>query len=461
MSSSGGISGTLSPAGTPFTVSPSIKLPSNNLPLEYWRDWIGYHPFHFWGFAHTEYAPVRSKCNTIVTQHSWQSDDVAGRDDIREALISAESIIRSHVNFPIGRTYASATIPYPRPNNFAHQYALPASGLGRWLPLNLPEYHIRGIGIEARTIIDASASVTYSDADGDGLQETFTVTASTDVTDPDEIALYFTSGDRIDGEELSEKWRIAPVKVTISAGVVTIKGRKWMMGKPIKYEGFSFTALRAGLDLTDASNFVTNVTVARRYTKTDGQTTDDSQAVLIWETSPYPAFSTTATNLSFEPNSLDPAALGYAVARAGIRDARLGIVTVGESVYNSESSQWVGVDWGTCRQPDRVLINYVAGVRLAPVETSVNVPEGRDGGDWASAIAQLATARLPRQIATCDVANRKLWHWQFDLSRAGGLADEQFRISEDDLKNPIGTKRGEVYAWKVIQNTFMSRPTVI
>ena len=461
MPSSGGISGEVVGAGTPLVGVSAIENPANNVPLETWRDWIGYHPYHFWGFAHTEYAPVRSKCNTIVTQHSWQSDDVAGRDDIREALLNAESTIRSYVNFPLGRTYASVTLPYPRPNNPGHQNLYSISGYGRWLPINLPEYYIRGIGIEARTIIDASASVAYSDSDGDGLDDTFTVTASTSVTDPDEIALYFTSGDRLDGEEISEKWRIAPVKVTISAGVVTIKGRKWMMGKPIKYEGFSFTALRAGLDLTDASNFVTNATVARRYTKTDGQTTDDCQAVLIWETDPYPYFSTTVTNLSFETNSLDPAAQAYAIARAGVRDGRLGIVTVGESVYNSATSQWVATDWGTCRQPDRVLIRYEAGVRLAPVETSVNVPEGRDGGDWASAIAQLATARLPRQIATCDVANRKSWHWQFDLSRAAGLADEQFRISEDDLKNPIGTKRGEVYAWKTIQNTFMSRPTVI
>lgn len=462
MPSSGGSSGTPVSGGTPLSGTVYSSQRSNVLPLETWRYFISYHPWHFWGFSHSTMAKVNSKCNTVIGNYGWQLDDMAGRDDIRQAIINAERTLREHLEYPIGPTAVEVTVPYPRPHQVGLHYRAPIDAQNRWLSLFAPDKHVRQMGIFAIDVIESAATVTYSDDDGDGLSETFTVTASTTVTEPDEIALYFGTNDRTDGEPLSEKWRIAPISVKIDGGTVTVKGRRWILGKPIKFGGFNVTALAGGLDLTDAANFVTSLVVARRYIKTDGITNDDCQALLIWETPPYPSWATLSTGaLTFSPNSADPAAVAYGIARASVRDSRLGIVSLGYSVYNSDLDQWVATDWGTCRQPDRVTLRYVAGVRLAPIESDLGQPLGRDGGNWADAVCQLATARLPQRLSSCDVANRKLWHWQFDLARAGGLADEQYRIDDADLGNPLGTRRGEVYAHKAVQNQFVARAIAI
>ena len=434
----------------------------NNTPLEHWRYFISYHPWHFWGFSHSQMAKVNSKCNTVVGQYAWQFDDMVGRDEVRQALISAERTLREHLEYPIGPTPVEATVPYPRPHQMGLDYLASVDSSNRWLSVFAPDKHVREMGVFAVDVLALAATVTYSDEDSDGLEETFTVTATTTATDPDEIALYFGTSDRLDGEPLSEKWRIAPVLVKIDGGTATIKGKRWMLGKPIKFTGFNITELANGLDLTTAGNFVTAVTVCRRYVDTTGDTNDDCQALLIWETPPYPSWAALSTGtITFSPNSADPAAVAYGVARASVRDSRLGIVSVGYSVYNSDLSQWVAADWGTCRQPDRVTLRYVAGVRLAPIESDTGHAIGRDGGNWADAVCQLAASRLPQRLAPCDVANRKLWYWQFDLARAGGLADEQYRIDDADLGNPLGTRRGEVYAWKAIQNQFVARAIAI
>lgn len=459
MSDFGGISGTPIGGGTPFAGVRSTDLPAANMSVEAWRMEAGVNPWHFWGLKHTQYAPVLSNCNAIVTQYAWQADDAVGRNDIAQALLEAEQVIRVHAGFPIGKTYTEATIAYPRPSTLGLRYSYPPSN---WLPVSLPDHFIRQAGVEAREIIDSAAPVVYSDRDSDNLQETFTVVVATDVSDPDEIALYFSSDDRLDEEPLSERWRIGPVKVTIDNGTATIIGKRWMLGRPIKFSGSNIQAIRNGFDISDSANFVTTATVCRRYTNTEGQTTEDAQAVLVWESRPFPQWAIpVSSGLVFSPHSLDPAAQAYAIARVGIRDAVGGFVTVGEAVYNSAAGQWVSPSWGGCRQPDRVIVRYEAGVRLPPMESQTNSPLYRTGANWATIVAGLAAARMPRRIATCDVANRKLWEWQFTMSRAAGLADEQYRISDSDLNNPLGTKKAEIQAWRAIVAAQRQKPILV
>jgi hypothetical protein len=429
---------------------------TNLLPLDIWRQHIGYNPFHFWGLKNTT-IPVLSACNNLVTEYAWQNSDAISRQAIRRAIATAESRLREHLNFSVGRRFLVETTRYPRPFASGYQYAASVGSDGRWLNVRLSEGMIRNIGAETRTTIDLAAAVTLSDADGDGVNETFTVTVNTTVTDPDEIAVYFGASDRLDGEAVSERWRVLPVKVSISGGVATIKGRAWLLVKPILYEGVN---AKAGLSPDTAGNFVSTVAVYRYFCSPAGTTTDDAQATLVWETEPYPAWATgcLGTGLTFEDNSSDPAAIAYAVGRVGIRDARLGEVTIGRANYDSADAVWAAVDWATCRQPDRVIIRYEAGARYEAMESTMS-QIGADGR-WDEVVSRLACAELPRRDFGCDEANAEIYRWQFDLARAGGAASEQYRISDRDLSNPFGTAAGAVYAWKQVSNLQLTQAFV-
>ena len=250
------------------------------LPLEYFRRFMGYNPFHFWGLANAS-VPVTSACNTVIRQYAWQDADAAGREQIKEALRTAETRLAEYLEyFPYPR-YVSSIVPWPRFGDHNQWRYTNVDADGRMVGVRLPHKHIQAIGTEELTFLD-DVNVTPSDEDGDGLDDTFTATLVSAVTDPLQIVVYFTSSDRLDGAAVGSDWQIQPVSITISGGTITIKGRYWLLVKPIKYEGVA----PAVLDPDTAANFVSQIAVYQRTTETEGETVDTSQAVLLWETEP-------------------------------------------------------------------------------------------------------------------------------------------------------------------------------
>jgi hypothetical protein len=419
----------------------------NLLPLDSWRRIFGFNPWHFWGFvADMGNARLTSSCLDIVTEYAWQDVDSAGREEIRQALISAEGIVRTWGGFWPAPVYAESTVPYPRLADLRMSRRAAIQPDWRRLGVQLPDAHIQAIGVEARTLIGQATvgggTLAYSDAFSSGLDDTFTITLPIPVgmaLTAEQVAVYVTAADRIDGAPLSERWRIAPVRVTLAGGNVVIVGRRWLCGLPAAYEGMD----GEGLDATDPANFVTALDVYRRTTDPDGQTLDDCQAIIEWETRPchgwwcacgcQPA-TTPATS------STDPAAVARAIARCGIRDAEIGTVHPATSVYNSAAGVWSETWPAACWESDRVTVRYLAGRALRDAQMQ---PQ------WAQAVARCAAAELVRPICACEAANKELYRWQFDLATATSEA-EQYQLDPSELTNPIGTRRGHVAAWKLI-----------
>jgi len=410
------------------------------LSLETWRKIIGLNPWHFWGLASETKVPVTSACNTIVPQYSWQLQDGAGRSDIIDAIKGAEAKAALHLNFWPSTHYVEETLPWPKffdkhisRRNNAY------SGSGQRIGVKLNEGYVQAIGKETTDLISADVVLTFSDADGDGMNDTFTLSAVTTVTDASQIAIYFSSADRVTFNTFEDA-RIEPLNISISGGTATITGRIWQIVKPIKYENPALNSI----DPETASNYVSTLDVYQKYAKTNGQTVDDCQAVLMWDTLPsqcgclYPYTPT---------NSTDPAAVAYAVGRAGVRDAQLGIVIPGDATYDTSTSQWVQGCLNSYNEPDRVLVRYRAGF-----------PYNDQRID--KLIAVLTAAELPPRICACDDANKRLHEWQFDLARSGGVNDEQYSIDQKDLGNPFGTKRGHVWAWRQVQQLALGGATL-
>lgn len=404
------------------------------LSLEQWRENIQYNPWHFWGLGGPS-APVNSSCNTLVKKYNWQSADAAGRQGIQEAIDVAESRLINLMRYAPGPHFKVETHAWPRyPNNMVERRGY-AGADSRWVTIQLEEGKVIQAGVETRTLIDDNLAVIFSDEDADGLNETFTVTFPTTVTDVTQIELQFSAVDRLDGEGASDAWAIKPTKTTIAGGTATVKGRSWLLVRPLLYEGFT----PAGLDAVSPNNYVTTLDAYRHYCDPTGSAVATAQGKLIWESRPWPWWS------FYDPNtSTDPAAVAYAIARVGMRDAELGIVDVGKSVYDQQNGTWTGVDWRYERPPDRVEIRYYAGVPLQA--------NGKLEARMGRLTAILAMAELSSRICACDTANRELYRWQFDLAHTGASQEQFQAVSPDDLTNPWGTRRGQVYAYRELLN---------
>lgn len=416
----------------------------NLLSLEDFRRIISYNPFHFWGLGASSKAPLDSKCNTIVRQHAWQAATAAGRQEMREAIAKAETLLAEFLQYSVAPKFYEETIEYPKFYDASMARASSADATAHWASVTTTRGFVQAVGVESVTVLNNAAAVTYSDTDGDGLNDTFTATVATTETDAARIAIYFSSADRLDAEGVNEQWRIQPVTVSISGGVVSVRGRSWMLVKPVLYEGVTPTT--NGLNPETASNFVTTVSICKRYTNGNGTTVNDSQGVFVWETPPFPSWaSCNSPTLVFSNNATDPASIATAMARVGIRDSGAGLLMPGAVAYDATTGVYTGIGWGTARPPDRVIIRYYAG---QPLDEKYQMKEFFKG-----IVARLALAELTERISACDVANRNIYHWQFDLARTSGNADEAFgSINSSDLNNPLGgTRRGHVYAWRMVK----------
>jgi hypothetical protein len=406
----------------------------NLLPLYTFFETIGYHPFHAFGIGGTGALRPTSECNDIVRRYAWQSTNAAGLRDVEQAIERAETKLRVYLGFSVAPHYVVETLPWR--GGFAPD--------GRWPTIQATEGEIRAVGVETLSAISANAAVTYSDTDGDTIDDTFTVSAATTVTDASRIAVYFSSADRFSGwgatSALAPRWRLLPVQVTISGGVVTVRGPRQLCVRPILYEGVTNVGTN-GLAPDVSANFVTTLDIYERYTGVDGTTVATSQGVITWETRPCHGWWCCCAACAGD--STDPAAVAQALARVGIRDARTGLLTPAEATYDATSGTWSSSAL-CCEAPDRVTLRYLAGYPLAS--------DGQMQEPYRTIVAQLAAAELSERLVACDSANRELWRYQFDLARSGGANDEQYgAVSAQDLDNPFGTRRGQVMAWKAVK----------
>ena len=411
-------------------------------PLEDFRRILQYHPWHFWGLANSANVPVTSACNDIIYEYNWQSADAVGREAICEALETAEARLREHLGYPIAPQYVEETIPWTRFYDRTMVRRINIDPTGKWISIRVPDGYVQAVGVETLTLI-GNAALTFSDTDTDGLKEDWVLTIATTEDEPDKIAAYFVAADRLDSDPVGARWRIEPVKVSIAGGTATVRGKRWQVARPLGYEGVDVDAI----DPTVDANFAATLAVYTRTTNPNGEGVDTAQATLIWETNPCHGWWCCCTGCSSTTDpadsSQDPAAIAKAVARVGIRDAQHGILTPMQAVRNATTGIWSQVPWDVCREPDKVEVRYLAGI---PLEN------GDVAKKWQTVVVRLAAAEMAKRLCACDIANSELYRWQFDLARTAGVGDEAYgAVSAADLDNPLGTRRGHVYAWRQIR----------
>lgn len=431
------------------------------LPLETFRSVLGFNPFHFWGLANLD-VPITASCPTLLKESAWQGTDAAGRQEIREAIESAENLLAGYLGYNVAPKYTEVTVPWPRYFDNSRSRFATIDATGRWIAPRIPDSgYVQALGVESLTLIGnvtvAGLDLVFTDADGDGLADTFTATIATTETDPDKIAIYFVAADRLDSEPVGARWRIEPVSVSITAGTATIIGRIWTTVRPILYQGVNPQPLDPG-NLTITGPYAQSLGVYVRTTDPNGITITDSQAVLIWESTPCHGWwcGCGCQDVTYNPAGAinDPAATASAVARGTIRDARTGLVGIGEAVYDATAGLWNAMPWGNCAgEPDRVTVRLLSGY---PLDSANQM-----SATYKTAVARLAMAELGRPVCACDTANRELHRWQFDAAKSGGDNGEQYAfMTREMLNNPLGTRRGAIFAWQQVRNLRVTPATI-
>lgn len=397
---------------------------------------MGYNPWHFWGMI-PQQSPITSKCNGLVYKYPWQGADFSGRLEVIRAIETAESRLREWLGYDVAPRYSSALLDLPTYYEADLARYGGASPVGLGASIKYPYGHLITLGTEVLTLLESDVSVVTEDRDGDGLEETFSVTFSTDILDVSQFALFFNVDDR-NGDGPLDEYEVRPfTRVIMEAGEVTIEGGAWLLVRPIRYEGFN----TYGLNPEDVGVLAATLDVYLRTTACENQVN------LIWNSTEHPCFS-------LEPCPDVEAGAGSTTGLVTIQHAEIGLLSSQYTVFNTNTNSWCSGTLDICQPfPQWMRVNALAGYRADAM--------GRMSRQWQEIVARLASAELVRVISGCEHACREIQRWQFDVSRAAGANDEQYAVSQEDLANPIGTRMGQVYAWRQVRNLRLQRSVLI
>lgn len=326
-------------------------------------------------------APL-SECGVYL-----QSD----REQITESLLDAWDKVTTYLGYFPQPTWTVEDIPFGGGSPWQLQ------------TLRLKYGHFIEWGQRAATLIQAGAAITYSDADGDGVDDTATMTVNGVTATAEEIQIFFRTADGAPGAG-DARYQIEPVKVSVAGGVATITGHRALFVKPDTIWDVPYNPsdpnyrTRNYADTALATGFVTAVDVYRVYNDSTVQAQILSDPLLGWD-------------MSSPGTTVVDAALARIVnAKAGIFQARF--------------------DCGQCGPPypQYARVYYRSGLPLANGQPDIGI---------LRAIIRLANANMYRKLCTFCPETAEIWNQD----------REQETIAQRHVGNPFGTLRGQVAAW--------------
>lgn len=359
-------------------------------------------------------AQTAPQCAHVFFQYASQQDFLS-REEIGNSIQKAEQMISSYLTYyPAPRYIAGEVVQYPRP---AEKYLYGAGTTKRfqWKDIALKWLKVQAVGLFQRTSIGNAAPIVYSDPNGDGVNELFTVTIATTVTDISQIGVYIASADR-NGVAVSELWRVRPVNISIAGGIATITGHPSLCVKPNLQTAYGAQVL----DVTVAANYVTSFDIYQVTTDATSTTADPAQGIAIWEPKP-------------EDCAIIPCNVEEWPVCIGGRNNEMGRVSIDYLIggQNSPSQN---------REPDRVQVNYLAGVPRQP--------NGMMDSLMANAVAHLATGILPVDKCGCERSERIIHFWRSFPSDGTDTRG----ITPEEINNcPWPQSMGSLWAWHLLQ----------
>lgn len=327
------------------------------------------------------------------------------RDELADALYYAWEMMTEYLG------------TFPRPIWTTKRLQLGSNPIYELQKLHTAKGHLIEFGSRATTLIEAGATVTYSDPYSYGHDTLATVSVATTVTDPDEIQVFFRTADGAPAAA-DDRYRIEPATVSISGGTATITAHRALFADPTDLWAQPFTAPnfveRNAGDVATAGDFVTTVDVYRVYNDTTAAITLLSDNLRVnSDMSTWNAFKET--------------------------DAIAQIVDAEKGLFRVRLSNCVDCIW-----PEAVDINYRAGQALVNGATDPQIE---------MALVRLANTTMPQEY--CSFCERTNQLWRFDRE---AMPTELLQPTDP---NPFGIARGHIQAWRVVRNRMLVRGGVL
>lgn len=365
-----------------------------------------------------------NNCVSPIFQYSWQHSDAISRDELALAIYEAEVDLADYLGYwPAPKWEAVQRVELDQPHNKSVWHAYGIDVRGDIMSVHIPKAgHFISGGRVGKTLIDEAAPIVYTDPDGDTYDELATITATTSVTDPEEIAIYYQ------GMSGNDEWEIRPITVSISAGVATITCRREQLVKKSLLEAFVPGTVEG---TTDAS-FESTVDVYRKYHD------PSMQVQLVWRN---------ATNCCTD-GTCGSCSLSIQNGCLTTKDKDLGIVTVSPGDWNDTDAAFDSAEFSVCRRPDYVRVWYRAGYR----DMTLDRPNNKMSREWELAIAKLAVSKIDRNICGCKHIQDVQARWNTDYRRSVSTRDksQSLRITQYELENaPFGTTVAALDVWRL------------
>lgn len=436
------------------------------LSLDRWAELMGVDPIAFHGATVSCSTSVfPPNCNSYWRQFPWQSAANISREALAQAVSSAEKAVEKFLGTSISPKWKRETISLTTKE---------ANTLKRFgtVELTLSTDQILSTGRNERQLIhgtsysefdalasdprridsdgtiingiaqNSALSVSYSDNDSDGFDETATVTVP-NVTAGDECDYEIW----IPGKRGRGGYRIYPKASSFdfASGDLVLEFWAWQMISPsvsnsiARYDS-SLAQKIAPIDLCDVNNLLTEVEVWRSIVSPDY-----SSAVISMRQAPCncTAGCPKCTVVDYPGCILvRDSANGYArVSRADL-------------VQDDQTLQWSydccgnGIAPWHCGNPIESDI---------PFQITVYYKSGCEESDgvcndmcYAEEVAILAAARLNKEICECGCDVQRL----SELRRDYSMVTPTFtpRVTLEDLRNPFGTREGEIMVYRRLKH---------
>lgn len=410
------------------------------LSLDRYAGIVGITPAHFAGGVSGTVFPLTNRCSDVWAQYSWQASDAVSREDLALEIANAEQDIANVIGWwPAPTWIAQEVHDYPR-HHRPEVYALGGVNVrGGRKSVTAKYAKVISPGRRAVTFVAspsvAGGAVVFSDDDGDGFDETVTVTAATTLTDECELHVYFT------GQGGAQEEEIRPARSqAIAGGVFTAVFWSWQFLDPDLWDQIPTNDYNA-IDLDDPASYVAAVDVYQEYTDTTS-----ASAQFYWE--PQPSLTTSSICSVCLGTGCAACQLTEQDGCVHIRDAERGVLVPTPATYDRESGAWATVQYSICRDPDQVKVWYYAGDLSN--ENRRGIACDPLSNWWAQTIAMLATARLERPFCNCGPATALAMQWRKDMAFVG---ETSHNLPYALFDNPFGTRYGEIRAWQRISRT--------
>lgn len=379
---------------------------------------IGFNPLHFGGIELQEIAGAY--CNRPMPQYEWQDGDRVGREAVARAIAMAEENMEAYLRFHVLPAYDVLE----RVDGVQNYQAWLRGNASRVFPLNWG--YINEGGVRATTLIDAAGTIVWTDA---GYWQVGTVTAALPEADMDtcEIRIYYP------GHAADPAWEIRPAEVTIAGQVATIVFRRELAVNPDLWDALEYEAANGD----DNADFLTDVAVYRVYT-------DPSQGMSwLWE--PWGLCGCGGVGCA-------TCQLASQTGCFYVRDEKYGTVVGRPGTWTEGVFAAHDFSHGF-RKPDFGVFSYLSGYR----DQTQTCPNKTMYPTLARAVAYYAAALLERPPCDCTVDS---WHyWREDATDVSQGRRSAPQLGAN-IGNPLGTRRGEIYAWNTVMTLTIGQGAV-